>query len=64
MGQYRKKHQGMIKVGVCRFKQVSLELASKTMFCLLGSDSLWEPVPLNWCSNWKATPTDVLLGVG
>ena len=54
----------MIKVGVCRFKQVSLELASKTMFCLLGSDSLWEPVPLNWCSNWKATPTDVLLGVG
>ena len=40
--------QGMTKVGECQSKQVSLELASKTIYCLLACDSLWQPVPFNW----------------
>ena len=49
----------MTKVGVCKIKQASLELASKTIYCLLGSDSLWQPFPFNWCDDCKAKPTDV-----
>ena len=48
--------------GVCHSIQLSLELASETINCLLGGDSLWQPVPFNWCCNCKATPAYVLLG--
>ena len=48
IGQYpRTASQGMTKVGVYQSKQASLELASKTIYCLLHSNSLWQPIPFS-----------------
>ena len=62
MGQYAKRtSQGITKAGVCQSEQVSRELSSKTIYCLLGSDILWQPVPFNQCGDCKDIPTYVLL---
>ena len=50
--------------GVCQPEQVSLWLASETIYCLLRSDSLWQLVPFSWCGYCKATSAYVLLRAG
>ena len=47
--------------GVCQPKQVSLQLASETIYCLLRSNSMWQLFLFSWCKYCKATNAYVLL---